>query len=152
MTDLEVANELNRTIPDSTYRVLDSNELIPWAATGADTAPSIATGWPRKSRIEAASTESAPYTEIGKPASALAWSALMLVTKETATLDLNRPDRVAMLDGLVAVDVLSSTEKASLLALAQLDPYGNARTTTRAGQIGLGGKVLEGHVTKARAV
>jgi hypothetical protein len=68
----------------------------------------------------------------------------VMIRRDGTSFDANLPDRIVMLDALVAGAVLSAEDKTSLLDLA-------ARMQSRAVELGIGGKVKTGHVLEARS-
>ncbi len=66
----------------------------------------------------------------------------VMVRRDGTAFDANLPDRIVMLDALVAGAVLSAADKASLLSMA-------TKTQSRAVELGIG-KVKPGHVQEAR--
>lgn len=156
LSDADAAAAMNQSKAPSAYRPITANELVAWSAMGADTAnvdtiPAAARAWPRILRIEAASKAAPPYDGLAKAYVGIAWSAFELVKKESTTLDFNRADRLQLLGVLVAAGILSPAEQTELLALGKSDGNGNALTTTRGQEIGVG-HVRTGYVTKARAL
>lgn len=67
----------------------------------------------------------------------------VMVRRDGTAFDANKPDRIVMLDALVAGAVLSAADKNSLLDLA-------TKTQSRAIELGIG-KVKPGHVQEARS-
>ena len=134
MTDAEIAdslNEKNRTkvVP------LSSAELLAWSGGGADDDNNIAS---RYERIEAAATSHASGAVRGA-----CKAAIRLIERDSTVLDLTLPDRAAMVDALVAGNVLTETEKTELYTLA-------TQQISRAEELGLG-VVYAADVTGAKA-
>jgi hypothetical protein len=67
-----------------------------------------------------------------------------MIMRDNTTLDLNLPDRVSMLNALVAYGVLSQADKDSIDALSQ-------ESISRADELGLG-SVKAGTVQQARSL
>ena len=75
---------------------------------------------------------------------ALCITAEQMIMRDNTSLDLNLPDRVAMLNALVAYGVLSAADKASIDALAE-------ESISRADELSLG-SVRAGTIEQARSL
>jgi len=134
MTDQQVVDSLLAQ-DRSRINPLSSAELLAWAAGGADDAQAI------KSRYERIQESSTAHPSGAVRGACLA--AMGLIQRDGTELDLNLPDRAALVGGLVAGGVLTVTEQAELTTLA-------TETVSRAEELGLG-VVRPGHVTLARS-
>ena len=113
------------------YKAITSAELLGWSAAASTG------GRPRLIKIDEAATAHA-----SEDVKAAAMAAAEMVKREGTLLDLNRADRMALVDGLVAGGVLSSDDKTDLLQLA-------TESISRATELGLG-LVRPGDVIQAR--
>lgn len=112
---------------------ITSAELLAWSAQASDG------DRPRIVKIrEAAASHQVEAIK------ALAIAADLMISRDATGLDLNLPDRVAMLDALVAGGVLSASDKTSLTAKA-------TETISRAEELGLG-SVRAGTIEQARMI
>lgn len=125
-TNQQIADELNAATITK-LEPIPSSELLAWAAAG-DRFYSIET-----------IANSGP-----KPIHSIAKVALLLISRDNTTLDLNLPDRVAFIDALVAGAVLTADDKASLYALA-------SRTVSWAESEGMG-TIREGEIQQVEAM
>jgi len=99
-TDQQIAEHLNEPTIEQLGPIA-STELLAWSGQGG-----------RFARIARAA-------ESGDDGLAsLANAAKVLILRDGTALDLSLPDRAAMLDALVAAEVLTADDKASLYALA----------------------------------
>lgn len=138
MSSAQVAgklNEKNRTF----MRVLDSAELLAWAAQNE-----------RLYHVTRAAEQGVDRSGAALPpaVASIAMAAHRMLLRDNARLDLNLPDRVAMVDALVAGNVLTAADKTDLMTLATV-------TGSRAEELGiveLGEQVVAGHVDQARAL
>jgi len=91
------------------------DRLVPLLSTGllAWSAGSSAGDRPRIIKIKEAAA-----SHTSEVAQAIAIAADIMILRENTVLDLNLPDRVAMVDALVAGEVLSVADKTSLYELA----------------------------------
>lgn len=124
----EELNAVNRTrlVP------IPATELIAWASAGnsGQDPPSI-----KLQDYLANDTNPAAFR-------GLAWGALAMLSNPSASLDLRRADRQAMLEGLVAGGVLSNEDKVSIESLA-------TESVSRAEELGLG-EVRPGTIQQVR--
>jgi hypothetical protein len=120
MSDEAAADSLN-TANRSCLEPISSAELLAWSGNGATDGSMLC----RYERIQEAAAASASNTVRGACIAALG-----MIERDGTSLDLNKPDRMAMLDALVAGGVLTAAEKTSLLALATI-------TCSRAVELGL---------------
>ncbi len=135
MTDEQVASDLN-TVYRTRIVPIASTELLAWSGGGADDATGTAS---RYERIEDAATNHASPTVRG-----VAKAALRLIERDNTLLDLNLPDRQAMLDALVSGGVITTAEKDDLYAIA-------TESVSRAAELGLG-RVMVRDVAHVRSV
>jgi len=125
-TDQQIADELNAAkVP--VLESIPSTELLAWSAAED-----------RFYNIEVCANGDP------KPIRSIAKVALLLISRDGTSLDLNLPDRVAFVDTLVAEGVLTVADKASLYTLA-------TRTVSWAESEGFG-VVREGHVQQAKVM
>jgi len=125
MSDKQVAESLNNGDRTKTVPV-SSAELLAWAASDG----------------RLASIKAAIDGGVDNTAKSLAEAAYMLVSRDGTSLDLALPDRVAMLDGLVAYGILSADDKSDLVSKTTV-------SCSRAEELSLG-RVRTGDVTQAR--
>ena len=124
-TDQQVADELNAAkVP--ILESIPSTELLAWSAAED-----------RFYNIEVCANGDP------KPIRSIAKVALLLISRDGTALDLNLPDRVAFVDALVAGEVFTEADKASLYALA-------TRLVSWSEIEGFG-VVREGHIQQAKA-
>lgn len=121
MGDEAAANSLN-TSDRSCMEPISSAELLAWSGNGAVDGSVLC----RYERIQEAAAANSANSVRGA-----AISALGMIERDGTSLDLNKADRMAMLDALVAGGVLTAAEKTALLAMA-------ATTCSRAAELGLG--------------
>jgi len=100
LTDAEAAEAMNAMTVEKLLPI-SSAELLAWSAANG-----------RFARVDDATGHANVMIR------SLACAAKLLLTRDGTSLDLNKLDRVAMLDSLVAVEVLTEADKASLYALA----------------------------------
>ena len=131
MTDQEAADSLNAKTID-TFVPVDSAELLAWSLVKNGGTSS------RRRRIKEASTSHA-----SPDIQDLCEGALVMIDKDNTEFDFNRPERVALLDALVAGGVLTAADKTALQNIATVQ-------VSRADQLKLG-RVKVGHVQIARA-
>ena len=125
MSDKQVAESLNND--DRTKVVqISSAELLAWAASDG----------------RLASIKAAIDGGVDNTAKSLAEAAYMMISRDGTYLDLTLPDRVAMLDGLVAYGILSADDKSDLVSKSTV-------SCSRAEELSLG-RVRTGDVTQAR--
>ena len=124
----EEINALNRTRIDP----IGSAELLAWSgqASSGDR--------PRIIKIEEGKANA------DEQCAALCITAEQMIMRDNTSLDLNLPDRVAMLNALVAYGVLSAADKASIDALAE-------ESISRAEELSLG-SVRAGTIEQARSL
>lgn len=125
MSDEQVALSLNnkdRTRPSN----ISSAELLAWSASDG----------------RLASIRSAIEGGVDNTAKSLAEAAYMMISRDGTYLDLTLPDRVAMLDGLVAYGILSSSDRSDLVSKSTV-------SCSRAEELSLG-RVRTGDVIQAR--
>lgn len=124
----EEINALNRT----RINPIGSAELLAWSgqASGGDR--------PRIIKIEEGKANA------DEQCAALCITAEQMIMRDNTSLDLNLPDRVAMLNALVAYGVLSAADKASIDALAE-------ESISRAIELSLG-SVRAGTIEQARSL
>jgi hypothetical protein len=124
----EEINALNRTRINS----IGSAELLAWSgqASSGDR--------PRIIKIEEGKANA------DEQCAALCITAEQMIMRDNTSLDLNLPDRVAMLNALVAYGVLSAADKASIDALAE-------ESISRADELSLG-SVRAGTIEQARSL
>jgi hypothetical protein len=121
-------NALNRT----RINPIGSAELLAWSgqASSGDR--------PRIIKIEEGKANA------DEQCAALCITAEQMIMRDNTSLDLNLPDRVAMLNALVAYGVLSAADKASIDALAE-------ESISRADELSLG-SVRAGTIEQARSL
>jgi len=125
MSDKQVAESLNND--DRTKVVqISSAELLAWSASNG----------------RLASIKAAIDGGVDNTAKSLAEAAYMMISRDGTYLDLTLPDRVAMLDGLVAYGILSADDKSDLVSKSTV-------SCSRAEELSLG-RVRTGDVTQAR--
>ena len=126
--DAELAAVQLNVVNRSYYESVGSAELLAWSGENQ-----------RLKSIQAAATahDSDDVMNIARVVD-------VMISRDGTSFDANLSDRIAMLDALVAGDVLSAEDKTSLLALA-------SRVQSRAVELGIGGKVKTGHVLEARS-
>lgn len=124
----EEINALNRT----RINAIGSAELLAWSgqASSGDR--------PRIIKIEEGKANA------DEQCAALCITAEQMITRDNTSLDLNLPDRVAMLNALVAYGVLSAADKASIDALSE-------ESISRADELSLG-SVRAGTIEQARSL
>ena len=124
----EEINALNRT----RINAIGSAELLAWSgqASSGDR--------PRIIKIEEGKANA------DEQCAALCITAEQMIMRDNTSLDLNLPDRVAMLNALVAYGVLSAADKASIDALAE-------DSISRAEELSLG-SVRAGTIEQARSL
>jgi len=124
----EEINALNRT----RINAIGSAELLAWSgqASSGDR--------PRIIKIEEGKANA------DEQCAALCITAEQMIMRDNTSLDLNLPDRVAMLNALVAYGVLSAADKASIDALAE-------ESISRADELTLG-SVRAGTIEQARSL
>ena len=124
----EEINALNRT----RINAIGSAELLAWSgqASSGDR--------PRIIKIEEGKANA------DEQCAALCITAEQMIMRDNTSLDLNLPDRVAMLNALVAYGVLSVADKASIDALAE-------ESISRADELSLG-SVRAGTIEQARSL
>lgn len=124
----EEINALNRT----RINAIGSAELLAWSgqASSGDR--------PRIIKIEEGKANA------DEQSAALCITAEQMIMRDNTSLDLNLPDRVAMLNALVAYGVLSAADKASIDALAE-------ESISRADELSLG-SVRAGTIEQARSL
>jgi hypothetical protein len=124
----EEINALNRT----RINPIGSAELLAWSgqASSGDR--------PRIIKIEEGKANA------DEQCAALCITAEQMIMRDNTSLDLNLPDRVAMLNALVAYGVLSASDKASIDALAE-------ESISRADELSLG-SVRAGTIEQARSL
>lgn len=113
-------------------RRLSSLDLLLWG--GADG---------RLARVRKAAQKAPPYDGLPDAAHAVAIVADALVTRQDAGFDPSLPSHLAMVDALVAAQVLTAGDRTALLALA-------SEPCSRADELGLAGLGM-GHLASARA-
>ena len=121
-------NALNRT----RINAIGSAELLAWSGQASDG------DRPRIIKIEEGKANA------DEQCAALCITAEQMIMRDNTSLDLNLPDRVAMLNALVAYGILSAADKASIDALSQ-------ESISRADELGLG-SVKAGTVQQARSL
>jgi hypothetical protein len=124
----EEINALNRT----RINAIGSAELLAWSGQASDG------DRPRIIKIEEGKANA------DEQCAALCITAEQMIMRDNTSLDLNLPDRVAMLNALVAYGILSAADKASIDALSQ-------ESISRADELGLG-SVKAGTVQQARSL
>lgn len=125
MSDKQVADSLNNS--DRTKVVpISSAELLAWAASDG----------------RLASIKAAIDGGVDSTAKSLAEAAYMMISRDDTSLDLSLPDRVAMLDGLVAYGILSAGDKSDLVSKSTV-------SCSRAEELSLS-RVRTGDVIQAR--
>ena len=124
----EEINALNRT----RINAIGSAELLAWSgqASSGDR--------PRIIKIEEGKANA------DEQCAALCITAEQMIMRDNTSLDLNLPDRVAMLNALVAYGILSAADKASIDALAE-------ESISRADELSLG-SVRAGTIEQARSL
>ena len=124
----EEINALNRT----RINAIGSAELLAWSgqASSGDR--------PRIIKIEEGKANA------DEQCAALCITAEQMIMRDNTSLDLNLPDRVAMLNALVAYGVLSAADKVSIDALAE-------ESISRADELSLG-SVRAGTIEQARSL
>ena len=124
----EEINALNRT----RINAIGSAELLAWSgqASSGDR--------PRIIKIEEGKANA------DEQCAALCITAEQMIMRDNTSLDLNLPDRVAMLNALVAYGVLSASDKASIDALSE-------ESISRAEELSLG-SVRAGTIEQARSL
>jgi hypothetical protein len=136
MSDAEAAADLN-TKYRTRIRHISSAELLTWAGGGANDTTGVRS---RYERIEANGDESEQSSRAVRGACK---AAVKMVERSDTYLDFDNAAHAAMVDGLVAGNVLTSDEKDELIAMG-------TESISRAAELGIG-NVLPGYVTKARA-
>ena len=121
-------NALNRT----RINAIGSAELLAWSGQASDG------DRPRIIKIEEGKANA------DEQCAALCITAEQMIMRDNTSLDLNLPDRVAMLNALVAYGVLSPADKASIDALAE-------ESISRADELSLG-SVRAGTIEQARSL
>ena len=127
MSDLEVIQsllEVNRSVLTSIL----SDDLLAWAGMNGR--------FVKITRVEEDETKSDELRSV-------AWAARTMVERDGTDLDLNLPDREAMLDLLVSEGVIDSSDKDDLVSLA-------SRQVSRAEELGLGFRFQQDDIQKAR--
>ena len=124
----EEINALNRTRINS----IGSAELLAWSGQASDG------DRPRIIKIEEGKSNA------DEQCAALCITAEQMIMRDNTSLDLNLPDRVAMLNALVAYGVLSAADKASIDLLAE-------ESISRADELSLG-SVRAGTIEQARSL
>ena len=121
-------NALNRT----RINAIGSAELLAWSgqASSGDR--------PRIIKIEEGKANA------DEQCAALCITAEQMIMRDNTSLDLNLPDRVAMLNALVSYGILSAADKASIDALAE-------ESISRADELSLG-SVRAGTIEQARSL
>lgn len=132
MGDEAAANSLN-AVTRTCYEPISSAELLAWSGNGA-TDGSVPC---RYERIQEAAATNASHSVRGA-----AIAALGMIERPDTSLDLNKPDRMLLLDALVAGGVLTAGEKTELLTMATV-------ACSRAAELGLG-NVTPSNVADAR--
>ncbi len=124
----EEINAMNRT----RINAIGSAELLAWSgqASSGDR--------PRIIKIEEGKANA------DEQCAALCITAEQMIMRDNTSLDLNLPDRVAMLNALVAYGVLSSADRDSIDALAE-------ESISRADELSLG-SVRAGTIEQARSL
>lgn len=133
MSTEEITTSLN-TKNRTRTRLLTSRELLAWSSIGAVDASGIKS---RYERFEDGAANHASPTIRG-----ICKAAVKLIERDTTELDLNLPDRQAMVTGLVSGGILTSNEEQELYDLG-------AESISRGQEIGVG-HVKHGHVIMAR--
>ena len=121
-------NALNRT----RINPIGSAELLAWSGQASDG------DRPRIIKIEEGKANA------DEQCAALCITAEQMIMRDNTSLDLNLPDRVAMLNALVAYGVLSAADKVSIDALAE-------ESISRADELSLG-SVRAGTIEQARSL
>ena len=121
-------NALNRT----RINPIGSAELLAWSGQASDS------DRPRIIKIEEGKANA------DEQCAALCITAEQMIMRDNTSLDLNLPDRVAMLNALVAFGVLSEADKSSINALAE-------ESISRADELSLG-SVRAGTIEQARSL
>ncbi len=124
----EEINALNRT----RINAIGSAELLAWSGQ------SSSGDRPRIIKIEEGKANA------DEQCAALCITAEQMIMRDNTSLDLNLPDRVAMLNALVAYGVLSASDKASIDALSE-------ESISRADELSLG-SVRAGTIEQARSL
>ena len=124
----EEINVLNRT----RINAIGSAELLAWSGQSSNG------DRPRIIKIEEGKANA------DEQCAALCITAEQMIMRDNTSLDLNLPDRVAMLNALVAYGVLSAADKASIDALAE-------ESISRADELSLG-SVRAGTIEQARSL
>jgi hypothetical protein len=124
----EEINALNRT----RINAIGSAELLAWSGQ------SSSGDRPRIIKIEEGKANA------DEQCAALCITAEQMIMRDNTSLDLNLPDRVAMLNALVAYGVLSASDKESIDALAE-------ESISRADELSLG-SVRAGTIEQARSL
>lgn len=139
MTDQQVADSLNaKNRP--TYTTIASNELLAWAAGGADDVGGVKA---RIHRIKAAANKQAPFASVPDSIAGIAAAADVLITRDGTALNLNRTDHMTMVDAMVAAGVLTAAEKTQLTTLATVQ-------VSRVEELGLGGVPTATDINRVR--
>ena len=125
LSDADAAGAINLANRDYTVP-LDSRTALEWA---------MRTG--RLADIETATTAGTPAIQ------AIAIGVQHLLSRADTEIDMDNPDHVAMVDGLVAGGVIDAGNKAELVTMS-------TSQRSRADELGLG-QVRVGHVEKARS-
>ena len=121
-------NALNRT----RINAIGSAELLAWSGQASDG------DRPRIIKIEEGKANA------DEQCAALCITAEQMIMRDNTSLDLNLPDRAAMLNALVAFGVLSEADKSSINALAE-------EFISRADELSLG-SVRAGTIEQARSL
>ena len=135
MNTIDVVTSLNDPVRTKTVEVT-SAELLAWAGGGAVDSSGILS---RYERIETAATSHASPAIRGA-----CKASVKLIERDGTRLDLNLPDRAAMIGGMVAGGVLTSDEQSELVTMS-------TQYISRGTEIGVG-VVKPGHVEVARMV
>lgn len=103
MTNAQILTSLNTANrPVSTYKIISSAELLAWAGSNQ-----------RKKKLREAIT-----TGVNDDIKNIAEIAVDMLGRDSTELDLNKQDRVAMMNALVAGGVLSQADTDALYVLA----------------------------------
>ena len=106
-----------------------SDDLLAWSAMGG-----------RFMKIKRAMEDEAKTDEIRS----IAWASMKMIERDGTDLDLNLADRAAMLDTLVAAEILSESDKNDLYSAA-------TKTISRAQELNIRLPLQRDDIIKARA-
>ena len=128
MNEVEVIHSLIEVDRDILVPIR-SDDLLAWSAMSG-----------RFMKIKRAMEDEVKTDEIRS----IAWAAMKMIERDGTDLDLNLSDRAAMLDTLVASEILSESDKSDLYSTA-------TKTVSRAQELNINLPLQRNDITKARA-